>query len=58
MIRTAGNTGTTKRNGQRNQSRVLRKFRGNEHKLYTLKEADVNDPEEGVHHIPAEVLRA
>ncbi len=37
---------------------LLCEFRSNEHKLYALDKADVNDQEEGVHHIPAEVLRA
>jgi hypothetical protein len=38
--------------------KFLKEFEGCEHRLFALDKADVNDQEEGVHHIPAEVLRA
>ncbi len=38
--------------------KLLGEFEGNMHKLYALDRADVNDQEDGVNHIPAEVLRA
>jgi hypothetical protein len=38
--------------------KLLGEFEGNVHKLYALDRADVNDQEDRVHHIPAEVLRA
>ncbi len=38
--------------------RLLGKFRGDMHTLYAIDTADVNNQEDGVHHIPAEVLRA
>ncbi len=37
---------------------LFTEFEGREHRLFALDKADVNDQEEGVHHIPAEVLRA
>ncbi len=38
--------------------KLLREFKGNVHKLYALDRADVNDQEDGVHQILAEVLQA
>ncbi len=38
--------------------KLLGEFEGNMQKLYALDRVDVNDQEYGVHHIPAEVLRA
>ncbi len=37
---------------------LLRKFRADMHTLFAIDTADVNNQEEGVHHIPAEVLWA
>ncbi len=39
-----------------NNLKLLGEFEGNVRKLYALDTADVNNQEDGVHHIPAEVL--